>query len=71
MGGAASRFQAAGSPRGRGVGAGGAPRLLVVVVVGRAVATGPCAAHQLIPLSPDALLSEQNHGQVKLGGTLT
>lgn len=59
VGRAASRFQAAGSPRGRGVGAGGAPRLPVVVVVGRAMATGPCAAHQLIPLSPDALLSEQ------------
>ena len=59
MGRATSRFQAAGSPRGRGVGAGGAPRLPVVVVVGRAMATGPCAAHQLIPLSPDALLSEQ------------
>lgn len=59
------------SPRGRGVGAGGALRLLVVMVVGRAMATGPCAAHQLITPSRDALLSEQSCGQVELGGTLT
>lgn len=66
----ASWFQAAGSPRGRGVGAGGALRLPVVVVVSRAVATGPRAAHQLITPSCDALL-EQSCGQVELGGTLT
>lgn len=71
VGGAASWFQAVGSLRGRGVGAGGSLRLPVVVVVSMAVATGPRAAHQLITPSRDALLSEQSCGQVELGGTLT